>query len=75
SRNNHLDDVLIKCELQRQAAGLSEQDTTALARDLAHRIKTFIGISTQVTVLPPEGIARTQVGKARRVFDHRPALH
>ncbi len=75
SRNNHLDDVLIKCELQRQAAGLSEQDTSALARDLAHRIKTFIGISTQVTVLPPEGIARTQVGKARRVFDHRPALH
>ena len=75
SRDSHLDNVLIKCELQRQAAGLSEQDTAAMARDIAHRIKTFIGISTQVTVLPPDGIARTQVGKARRVFDHRPALH
>ena len=74
SRNNHLDDVLIKCELQRNAAGLSAQDIAALSSELVHRIKTFIGISTQVTVLPPDGIPRTQVGKARRVFDHRPAL-
>jgi len=66
--------VEIKCELQRQAAGLSPQDVQAMAKDVAHRIKTFIGISTQVTVLPPDGIARTQVGKARRVYDHRPAL-
>ncbi len=73
-RNNHLDDVEIKCELQRHAAGLPAQDVAALGKDLAHRIKTFIGISTQVTVLPPDGIARTQVGKARRVYDHRPAL-
>ena len=74
SRHNYLDEVEVRCELQRQANGLSEADQQALRAELVHRIKTFVGISTSVTLLPPDGLARTQVGKAKRVFDHRPAL-
>lgn len=41
----------------------------ALARD----IKTFVGISARIEMLPPQGIERS-VGKARRVIDRRTAL-
>jgi phenylacetate-CoA ligase len=37
-----------------------------------HRIKTLVGISTHVSVLPPDSIERTLTGKARRVIDKRP---
>jgi phenylacetate-CoA ligase len=43
----------------------------AAGRELAHRIKQMIGISARVSVLPPEGIERSQ-GKARRIVDLRP---
>jgi phenylacetate-CoA ligase len=39
---------------------------------LHHRIKTMVGINTRVSVLPPDSIERTLVGKARRVIDKRP---
>ena len=38
---------------------------------LEQMIKSYIGISCTVTVLPPNGVERTQVGKARRVVDKR----
>ena len=31
----------------------------ALGRELEHRIKTFVGVSTKVTLAPPNGIERT----------------
>ena len=33
--------------------------------------KTLIGITTAVTVGPPDSLERTLVGKARRVIDQR----
>ena len=67
TREGRMDQMEVKVE-QRIGAG----DEAHLAgRDLAHRIKQTIGISARVTVLPPEGIERSQ-GKARRVVDHRP---
>jgi phenylacetate-CoA ligase len=43
-----------------------------LADELQYRIKTNIGVTTRVTLLPSQGIERTLTGKARRVVDKRP---
>jgi phenylacetate-CoA ligase len=68
TREGLLDEVLVRCELQPAHVGT---DRIALARELQHRIKTLIGVSTRIDVLDPNGIERSQ-GKARRVIDQRP---
>jgi phenylacetate-CoA ligase len=70
SRDGHLDEVAVHCELQ--AAAVGSADIGAIARSLQHRIKTLIGVSTKVVVGAPDSIERTLVGKARRVVDKRP---
>ena len=72
SREGHLDNVEVRCELLPEAL-LSPEDTAALAKELQHRIKTIIGISTKVSVMDFGTLPRTQTGKARRVWDHRPS--
>jgi phenylacetate-CoA ligase len=72
TRDGHLDDVEVRCELQREFSNrLSENDVQAIARDVQHYIKTIIGISTKVTVADFDTLPRTQTGKARRVWDER----
>ena len=74
SRDGHLDNVEIKVELQKQYSdSVGEAERAAIAREVAHRIKTMIGISTRVQVLGFDAIPRTQTGKARRVIDERPS--
>jgi phenylacetate-CoA ligase len=68
TRDGHLDALAVQCELR--DGGVDNVD--ALARDLQHRIKTYIGVTTTVTLLPPQGIERSLTGKARRVVDKRP---
>ncbi|MFY8116638.1 MAG: phenylacetate--CoA ligase PaaK [Roseateles sp.] len=70
SREGHLDEVAVHCELQ--AAAVGSADTAAIAKSLQHRIKTLIGVSTKVIIGQPDSIERTLVGKARRVVDKRP---
>ena len=73
TRDGHMDNVEVRCELQRELSGkLSRSETETMARELQHHIKTIIGISTKVNVLEFEGIPRTLTGKARRVIDQRP---
>src|SRR5665647_814230 len=73
SRDGHLDNVEVRCELQREVSGrLSPADVDAVAQELQHHIKTIIGITTRVSVLEPETIPRTLTGKARRLIDERP---
>jgi phenylacetate-CoA ligase len=68
ARDGHLDTLEVLAELREGAA----QDTVeALARELQNRIKTNIGVTTRVTLLPSQGIERTLTGKARRVVDKR----
>ena len=69
SREALLDDVTVRCELTADHLGA---DREAVARELQHRIKTLIGVSTHVSVEMPNSIERTLVGKARRVVDKRP---
>lgn len=73
SRQGHLDEVEVQCELQRELMGrIDDAERRAIGQALQHRIKTLIGISTRVTVLDADAIPRTQTGKARRVVDNRP---
>jgi len=73
SRDGHLDNVEVRCELQREfSSSLSADDVAVISKDLQHHIKTIVGISTRVTVLGFEAIPRTLTGKARRLIDERP---
>ena len=73
SRDGHLDNVEVQCELQRELMGRIEPaERQQIARGLQQHIKTNIGISTQVQVMDADSIPRTQTGKARRVVDSRP---
>ena len=47
------------------------ESANAIAAQVAHHIKSMIGITTDVTVKPPGTIPRSQ-GKAVRVRDERP---
>ena len=71
TREAQLDDVLVLVELQPVHAAA---DQASIAHWLQQRIKTMVGISTRVNVLPPHSVERTQTGKARRVVDKRPRL-
>jgi phenylacetate-CoA ligase len=73
SRDAHLDQVEVRCELQREVSfALTQPQIDALGKELQHHIKTNIGISTHITVLKFDSIPRTLAGKARRLIDERP---
>jgi phenylacetate-CoA ligase len=70
SRDGHLDALEVQGELR--DASLGPGAVEALGRELQHRIKTNVGVTTRVTLLPPNGIERSLTGKAKRVLDKRP---
>ncbi len=73
SRDGHLDQIEVRCELQAECSGkLSAAEKQAIGQQLQHQIKTHIGVSSRVTVLEAQQIARSQTGKAQRVIDQRP---
>lgn len=73
SRDAHLDQVEVRCELQRDVSmQMNQDDMAAVGKQLQHHIKTNIGISTRITVLKFDSIPRTLAGKARRLIDERP---
>ena len=74
TREGHLDNVQVRCELQPAASSISADKRAAVARSVAHHIKTLVGVSTDVHVMDFGALPRTQTGKARRVWDERPAL-
>jgi phenylacetate-CoA ligase len=69
TREGHLDDVLVRCEIQPAHVQTANRD--AISKEMRHRIKTLIGVNTSVEVGLPDSIERTLVGKARRVIDKR----
>ncbi|TAM60918.1 phenylacetate--CoA ligase [bacterium] len=72
SRDNYLDKMEVHCELEPFLSYVSEQERQQIAQWVAHRIKTMVGVTCSVHVLPADSIERTLVGKARRVIDRRP---
>ena len=67
-RHGHMDSMSVFAELRED---VSNEHVEALEKELQHSIKTYVGISTKVTVVPAGMIERTSVGKAKRVIDHR----
>jgi len=73
TRDGHMDNLEVRCEVQRELSGkLPQSEIQQIAKELQHRIKTIIGVSTKITVMEFDAIPRTQVGKAKRVLDERP---
>ena len=66
TRENRLDEMEVRVEARPGA-----RDAEAAGRELAQSIKDTIGVNARVSVLPPEGVERSQ-GKAKRIVDLRP---
>ena len=67
-RHGTLDQVTIEVEVQ---PGVASEAFAAIARDVAHHVKSLVGITATVLVKLPGEIPRSQ-GKAVRVRDLRP---
>ena len=72
TRNGHLDQLTVRCELRPEFASADTGMRRELGEWLQHRVKTLVGVSAEVEVGLPDSIERTLVGKARRVIDQRP---
>jgi phenylacetate-CoA ligase len=71
-RDGHLDSLAVRVEARAELCeSLGDGDRTALARELQHRIKTMVGVSTSVSILRTGEIPVTATGKAKRVIDLR----
>jgi phenylacetate-CoA ligase len=68
-KEGNLDCVEVRAELKPEA-GAGDEVRAQAAKDLAHHIKSYIGISTRVTVVEPNRLPRSE-GKAKRVIDRR----
>ena len=68
-RDGHLDTLAVNVEWPADGAGGSEARAAA-ARELAHHVKSSIGITVRVNVAD-HGTLERSVGKARRVIDRR----
>jgi len=72
-KQGHMDTLTVKVEINPEAnVGRHPEQKEALANELAHRIKTYIGVSAKVHVGEPFSIERVTIGKAKRVVDRRP---
>lgn len=69
TRDGNLDHLTVNVEARSNQ--VSEADRAAAAKELQHRIKVLVGVSTKINVKSEGEIARSQ-GKAQRVIDKRP---
>jgi phenylacetate-CoA ligase len=70
TRDGHLDSMEVNVEMRPDQV-FDASAAASAAKDLQHHIKSYVGISTKVTVRDPNTIERS-LGKARRVIDKRP---
>lgn len=68
TREMHLDQLEVLVETRES---VRHGDGVRGGAVLEQQIKAYIGVSCKVTVLPPNGVERTLVGKAKRVVDRR----
>ncbi len=68
TRPTSLDEMTVVVE---RAGGAGATDGDAAGAKLAHMIKSLIGVTAEVRVVPPGSIERS-LGKAKRVVDKRP---
>lgn len=70
TRDGNMDNLALNVELTPAFAHLDQAERMAIAKELAGKIKTFIGVSCAINVVDPGQIARSE-GKAVRVRDLR----
>jgi len=70
AREGTLDTLTVNVEVPADADA-SDDARNRAARELAHHVKSYIGVSVRANVLPPASLERS-VGKAKRVIDRRP---
>ncbi|MEI5667372.1 phenylacetate--CoA ligase PaaK [Bosea sp. CCNWLW174] len=68
-RASRMDDMVVHVEAMPHAADADAR--AASAKELAHHIKSVVGVSTRIEVGDPDSVERS-AGKARRVVDNRP---
>lgn len=66
---NRMDEMIVHAEAT--AAAASPEARAASGKELAHHIKSVVGVTAKITVHEPGGAPRSE-GKARRVVDNRP---
>jgi phenylacetate-CoA ligase len=71
-RRGHLDSLSVRVELKESSLVLSHEQRCQICHHLRHRIKSMVGISTDVSIVNCGSIPRSE-GKACRVFDLRKA--
>ncbi|MBI4986735.1 MAG: phenylacetate--CoA ligase [Rhodocyclales bacterium] len=71
ARDGHLDAVTVNVEMKPEFATATGAEKEYAAHELAHHIKSYIGVSAQIRVVEVGGIERS-AGKAKRVIDRRP---
>jgi phenylacetate-CoA ligase len=71
SKDGPLDRLEVLVELKPEHANANPNDSDAAAKSLTHNIKSLIGVSAGVKIVPISGIERS-IGKAKRVIDKRP---
>lgn len=69
NRKERMDVMTVHVECTADQA--SADARAALAKELAHHIKSVVGVSTKIEVHDPEKVVRSE-GKAKRVIDNRP---
>ena len=68
-RAGRMDNMIVHVECTHLAADAQSRD--ASAKELAHHIKSIVGVSTKINIMDPDSVARSE-GKAKRVIDNRP---
>jgi len=70
SRPRHLDELEVHVEPKPEFAPAGEAAWSGAARELEHHIKSVVGVTARVVLVPPGAIERSG-GKAKRVIDRR----
>ena len=68
-RDGRMDNMTVHVECALDQTDESSRATSA--KELAHHIKSVVGVSARIDVCDPEAVARSE-GKAKRVVDNRP---
>ena len=70
SRPRHLDELEVHVEPKPEFAPAGEAAWSRAARELEHHVKSVVGVTARVVLVPPGAIERSG-GKAKRVIDRR----
>ncbi len=71
SKDKALDHLAVLVEMRPEADGWPEAKKSEAAGTLKHAIKSYVGVTADVRIVPISAIERS-IGKAKRVIDKRP---